>query len=361
MPCMLDDVIVTNVLESMPLGLMVIRPDGKISLVNEALTRILGHSRTEMLEKGWGEIFYDDQDNDAFNQTLIDVIVDKHLKHRREAPYVKPSGDLAQLAVTSSYLRGDQGELAGIVVLMEDVTEKHLLHQREKASLEEKNRLDQERARSLNLFAMSVAHQIRNPLMTIGGFGNLLAKKAGGKERDYLEVIIEQASRMERIVQSVSDFTSVPRPRCRRESLEPVWKACREALDRLAASRGRGIVWEFEMMGREAFFDPDLLKRVLDAGLINALEFSEARNLSIRVRAGDDGSRFHLEVEDDGPGIAAENLPYVFDPFFTTKADGIGMGLTLAKRIVEEHRGCIHVGCPFDRGTRLEIELPMQG
>jgi PAS domain S-box-containing protein len=218
----LKEIIVQNILESMSIGLLVIDGQGEIIATNDAVASSLGYTQEDLWGKGWAELFFVEENNEAFNQIIIDVITKQKIKMHQKVPYVKPSGERVQLAITSSYLR-DQERAVGMVVLIDDITELERLHENEKRTLEEMNRLQRERVESLNLFAMSVAHQIRNPLTSMGGFATRLFKSMNPQQPNpYLEPIMEGMDRLETIVRAVEEYTAVSRPEMAAVSLREV-------------------------------------------------------------------------------------------------------------------------------------------
>ena len=158
------------------MGLLVINPDGEIVTSNNAASNILGYACRMFEGKGWGDLFLEDSRNQAFNQVILDVIQEKKVNLHRRVPYVQPGGRTLQLSITGSFLRENE-QIAGIVLILHDVTELQLLHDREKQVLREKHRLEHERAEGLTRLAMAVAHQIRNPVMSIGGFAVRILSK----------------------------------------------------------------------------------------------------------------------------------------------------------------------------------------
>jgi PAS domain S-box-containing protein len=127
-------VILQNMLENLPVGLMVIDANGEIITINRAASEILGYSIGVFEGKGWADLFFEGPKNRDFNQIIIDIIWDKKVNLRRQVPYIRSDGKTLQLSITGSFLREENG-IAGIVVLMNDVTELHQAHENEKAVL----------------------------------------------------------------------------------------------------------------------------------------------------------------------------------------------------------------------------------
>jgi two-component system sensor histidine kinase HydH len=105
--------------------------------------------------------------------------------------------------------------------------------------------------------------------------------------------------------------------------------------------------------------DSDQIHQVLLNLLLNAVQAIEGPgSVKVQIVSGDDYAS--ITVADTGRGIAPEHLPNIFRPFFTTKGNGTGLGLSLARRIVEEHRGRIEVTSEIGKGTRFRVFLPLQ-
>jgi PAS domain S-box-containing protein len=353
-------VIVQNILESMPIGLIVIDPQGEIIATNAAVARSLGYAQEELRNKMWAELFFEREENEAFNQILVDVIMSRKINLHQKVPYVKPNGQQLQLSITSSFLR-DRQETIGIVMLIDDITELHRLHESEKKALEERTRLQQERVQSLNHFAMSVAHQIRNPLVSMGGFADRMLKNMDHRQpfMAYLESILSGIKRLEAIVLAVEDYTSISHRERTPTSLEEIVDQVRSDLDMKASALKKRINWTIQLQGKDVSLDYNRFVQALSALLLNALESFTSEEGSIEILAQKEDGPLMLEIIDSGAGIKEENQPFIFDPFFTTKAVGVGMGLCKAQRIIADEHGTIHIESKPDRGTKVNIMIPM--
>jgi len=357
----MKSIILHNILESIPVGLLVINPDGEIITSNEAASQILGYSCRMFEGKGWGDLFLEDSRNHAFNQVILDVIQEKKVNLHRKVSYAQPGGTTLQLSITGSFLNEDE-QIAGIVLILHDVTELQGLHDREKRVLQEKHRLEHERAEGLMRLAMAIAHQIRNPVMSIGGFAARILGKIdeNASIAPYLKNILSDAERLEAIVKVVSEYTQIRVAKRVKTTLANIFESEVFRLQGKAAEQRKRINWFLDFPAIEFAVDPALFRRAVYEILLNALEFQRRDEGSVRIFLARDESGLLLEIVDDGIGIPEQDLPYVFDPFFTTKAVGVGMGLCLVRRIVGEHGGDVRIDSPFGGGTKVIIKIPHQ-
>ncbi|MBF0481438.1 MAG: PAS domain S-box protein [Desulfovibrionaceae bacterium] len=353
----IEDLVVKNVLEGLPVGLLVIGHNGLINVVNPAAAEILGYPREELLDRGWGELFLVNDANHLFNQVFLDVIQKEKVGLNRDVPYETPGGGRMRLSVTSSFLRS--GDELAIVVLLHDVTEIYRMREREVAALMEKTRLQQETIGSLNNLALSVAHQIRNPAFAIGGFARRLSEllSRSGLESEYPGIIAEEARRLERIVTSVVRLASMPGATFARVFLPGAADAAAREAAALAAARGKRLAVNHAAAQEWAMADPALLAVCLGELFANSVDFALGGEVRIDLSARPNGDFLELAVADDGPGVRAAITHFLFDPFFTSKADGVGMGLTLARRIALEHGGDLRLDATAAAGARFVLRL----
>lgn len=334
-----------------------------IFLSNRRAAEILGYQNTALEGKGWAELFFAANPyldfNTDFNQTLVDVIYHKEVRLQRRVWYRSPSGEVRYLCVTASFLREGQ-EFAGIVVLIDDQTELFQLHQREKQNLERQRHLQEERSEGLDQLARAVAHQVRNPVVAIGGFAARLQRdyppQSAGHQ--YLRHIMDGATRLERMVQAVSDYTALTRAKLDRCDCRDLLTAVRARLDTEAAERGLGLAWEQSIEADWVEADPQLMRCALEELVRNALDFTRRGTARVHILLEQDVAGWVLMVRDEGPGISAKVLPFVFDPFFTTKAVGVGMGLTKVRRVAIEHGGEVKASSLTATGTEVRLHWP---
>lgn len=223
------------------------------------------------------------------------------------------------------------------------------------------------RIESLQKISSAVAHQLRNPTTIIGGLAGLLVKKPIMKQSylEYLDGIIEAALRIENITTAVKEYSSLHLGRLETTPVGDLLRAGVQSGVALALTLEKTPVWEVEPGPDhlEVFADPKLLRLALRELVANAVESLPDQGGVIRVAARwhpgqDGGGALEIVVTDTGRGIPEGELQYVLDPFYSTKPVGVGMGLTKANRIVQEHGGNIIVESVEGKGTTVRLFIP---
>ena len=221
--------------------------------------------------------------------------------------------------------------------------------------------------------AVGVAHEIRNPLGAIRGAVQLLARELGDDPRwhEYTDVLTKEVDRVNRIIESLLDLGRPVQLRRVPLNLHQLFE--RVALLHEEVARGRGIAFvrRYDPSLPPILGDEDRLLQVFHNLVTNAMDAMKQGGkltLSTRVSANPlygrmdvgTGPRTMVEaqVADEGSGIPADVRSRMFDPFFTTKDRGLGLGLALCHRIIEEHHGVIRVESTAGRGTAVTCFLP---
>ncbi|MCC6526289.1 MAG: hypothetical protein IT373_26820 [Polyangiaceae bacterium] len=211
---------------------------------------------------------------------------------------------------------------------------------------------------SLRLLATGLAHEIRNPLGAIRGFAQLTHEQSpDGEARERTAIML---SELDRVSERLEEFLAFARPREVRRQPVDLRRLCDEVATLLGPdAQAAGIELSVEAAPGEVVVegDPAQLKELLLNLALNAVEAChEGGRVRLRVRAGT--GEIALAVEDDGRGIASEDLPRVFEPYFTTRAHGSGLGLAISKRIAEGHGATLHIDSAPDRGTTATLLIP---
>jgi two-component system, NtrC family, sensor histidine kinase HydH len=224
-------------------------------------------------------------------------------------------------------------------------------YEQARRDLEHRRRLSQ-----LGEMSAVLAHEIRNPLASLKGNAQLLAERlpSDSRERKRADRVVAEATRLESLTTDLLDFArSGP---IRRDEVDPV------ELVRLAAEDARPGGVRIEAAGAPASWPVDVrrIRQALTNLLRNAIEASPP-DASPIARVVESDGQLVLQVRDFGPGVPQEDRERVFEPFYTTRATGTGLGLPVARRVIELHGGTLTVHAPEDGGALFEIVLPRNG
>jgi signal transduction histidine kinase len=222
-----------------------------------------------------------------------------------------------------------------------------------------------ERLAALGQLTAGLAHELRNPLATIKNSAEMLARQAGsGIAGELSGYIAQEVDRTSALVTRFLDFAR-PRPlRLERAELN-------EVLDRAIArfesehGNGAGRVSVFKNFSPDVppvRLDPSLMEHVISNLLANARQASPpgaAITVKTQLAKTGSGPAAEISVIDRGSGIAPQHLEMIFNPFFTTKPDGVGLGLAIVSKIVDEHGGKIAVETVPGEGSVFLVYLPL--
>ncbi len=274
------------------------------------------------------------------------------------------------LEIWASPLRDSTGHAAGLLVVLDDVTEaKRLAAEVERT----------EKLATIGEVAAKAAHEIKNPLASIRGLTQLLGLYCPVREQwnecpRYVGLIAGEVDRLTGITQSMLTLARPARPELAVGDLSAVVAETVALLSGKASAQGTTLGLASGSTGPAgvlAEFDAPQIRQVLLNLVENALDalsgpYGPPRGwrkvtVSLGYRRRDDRRYAFVQVRDNGPGIRAEDRPKVFTPFFTTKETGTGLGLAISKSIAEAHGGMIELRPARGRGCVFEVLLPASG
>jgi PAS domain S-box-containing protein len=228
----------------------------------------------------------------------------------------------------------------------------------------ERERIEMERWASLGMMVEEIAHQVRNPIVTIGGYSQRLLKTFSPppKGKSYLHQILREAKKLETMIQRLEEYILFPKPAFRRVKIEKVVETVLQAASEEAAEKG--VFFNLEtgaLQGKGDFFiDRDLVAKAIFYVLENSIEavtqipMGKKRSV-VKVSLFEEGGTIGISVSDRGEGIPKKNLDRIFEPFFSTRPNRVGLGLTFVKRVVEEQGGDIRVESRLKKGTTVTL------
>lgn len=214
---------------------------------------------------------------------------------------------------------------------------------------------------TLGELATGLAHEIRNPLAGIAGVVEIIGRDlpTTSPARAVVKEIRLEIAQINHILTDLLQTARPHPPEIRRSDLNTTVEHAVMLARQQVISKPIEIVLEKNLELPEVEHDGDQIHQVLLNLLLNSIQAIEGRG-RITVQIQSRGASAAIVVSDTGRGIPPEHLPNIFRPFYTTKGNGTGLGLSLARRIVEEHQGHIDVTSSVGQGTKFTVLLPVQ-
>jgi two-component system NtrC family sensor kinase len=341
-----------HLLESFPDLILVLDLKGQYTFVSARIGELLGFGPEHLLGKN-----VDDVENTSPELAALYRAVATGQSARTSCEYGSRhrDGSWRTMLGMASPLLDAEGKPAGVIISVRDVTiEKRL----------EQQIIQSERLAAMGQMIGGFAHELNNPLTSILGMAELLQEgDASEGAHKQIAILHQQARRAAEIVQNLQYFARPPVPGRSQVDLNELVQ--RTVQMQAYPLRKSNITVDFlpepAMPPVEA--DPNQLMQVFLNLLLNAEQaIRESREKgTIRVRIGRQPDSVWIVFQDDGPGIAPENLAHIFDPFFTTKRPGrgTGLGLSICKTVLREHGGNIEAASAPGGGAAFTITLPL--
>ncbi|OCA83292.1 PAS domain-containing sensor histidine kinase [Bacillus sp. FJAT-27225] len=260
-----------------------------------------------------------------------------------------PRGDMLYLEYNISAIHDEHGEIDSFLTVARNITDRV----RNETAIRNLDRLS-----IIGQLAAGVAHEIRNPLTSLKGFSKLLLNdNSKEKQEQYLEIVRNELDRIDMIV---NEFMSLAKPqaiRFERANLYPILDGTVNIIQPQALLHNVEIKTNYPAEDIALLCSPNQLKQVFVNFLKNSIEaMPNGGNITIKVeKTAPD--RVNILFRDEGSGIDPEIVRYLGTPFYTTKDKGIGLGLTVSNKIIQEHNGEMKISSQVGVGTDISLEL----
>lgn len=360
-----------SIIQSIGSGLITLDLEKRITSFNLAAEEILGWRADEVIGLDLEEVLPLEEVQRLLPQPEWPEAKDPSLLHR-EMEITRKDRKRIHIGYTVTSRRDNRNEHVGAIISFRDISQ---IKQMQAEVL----RMD--RLASLGVLASGIAHEIRNPLAGIKTVAQTLEEdlEEGDGKREYIARIIRQVNRMDELLRTLFSYARPQSPVRRPLQLQDIINEVKG----LMMQRFERANVRFEEIYAEDLplvqVDFHQTQQVFINLFLNAIDaMPEGGSLSVQARPapapslrGDRrGKRYQeaqrrgqfaeVRVRDTGEGIPRENMQAIFDPFFTTKPQGSGLGLSIVYRIIEEHRGHIHVESEPGKGTTFSLFLPVE-
>jgi len=346
-----ESIILKRAVENTNEAFVTIDQDHRVFIFNKAAETIFGYRRDEVIGRDLNIIMSPtcSRNHRQAVERYVKTRAPRRIGHETEILATRKNGETFPASISFSVTQ-IEGRLffTGIV---RDMTETRALQEKI---------LQSERLAALGKLVAEITHEIKNPLMMIGGFARQLGKIVRDEKGiEKLDIITAEVKRLEHLLSDLREFYLPRTVAAEKVNIKEI------LLEIFALVRD-----DFEKKGIRAQLDVDEnallvagqanpLKQVFLNLIKNSIEaMDNGGNLTIVAKAS--GDMLEITVTDEGSGISEKDRDKIFSPFFTTKSDGTGLGLCISKRIVEEHMGTFS---PLDagegKGATFKVSLPL--
>jgi len=351
-----------SIIQSMESGLLTLDLKGRITSLNQAGEKILEWSAREIAGKTLFSVFLEEE----ARILLSDSAGVAPLTLNQEARLTVKSGRQIFVGFNKTDWIDTTGEKVGMLISFREITQ---LKQMQSEVL----RMD--RLASLGVLASGIAHEIKNPLAGIKMMAQACEEEmdASDPRKEYLTRIVRQVNRLDDLLKTFFTFAKPRKPDRSLHALGDILEDVLQLIEKKLSYQDITLSLSIPDTLPRIPVDSQQMQQVFLNLMLNAIDaLPQGGDLSVwaaRDSVDDEerpalltdrtGSNFiRVAVSDTGPGIPGEILNHVFDPFFTTKSDGMGLGLSIVYRIIQEHQGEIRVTSESGKGTTFHIWLP---
>ncbi|MEJ2670971.1 MAG: ATP-binding protein [Deltaproteobacteria bacterium] len=340
-----------NLVQASMDGIIVNDMLGNVLIFNKGAGNILGYEPEEVIGKVKVYKFYPNKIAHEIKRLIYDPAHGgSGILENYETLARHKDGSLVPVWLSARLLHEDSREI-GIVGYFRDLRERQRL---------EMELLRNERLATLGKMVSLISHEIKNPLVTIGGFVGQLGRLPDLPEnvRHRLTLVHQEVQRLEKFLKDMSNFTSGAPPQKTKGDILVLIREVAELMD--SVFKDQCVEFHLHNLSHiPAFaFDPGQIRQVLLNLFKNALEaMPQGGELHVTTEAQADN--VILKITDSGCGIAPDQLRNLFRPFHTTKQGGSGLGLTICQGLISQHQGEINLNSEVDRGTTFTIRLPL--
>lgn len=372
---------------------ILVNPDGMITMTNQATLSLLGYSEKEIIDHPIQKILSISQDKQnelSSGETMGKRLLDEALANI-EGFMTPKEGEPIPISLRSSAIKDCPRVVSGIVLVARDLRPtKKLIADAARAEAERRKRrelqqaydelkqlqeqlIQSEKMACLGQIAAGVAHEINNPISGIMVYLHSLAKDLENDQFDRKQALTflndskHELTRCSKIIKRLLDFSRQSQPMLAPLNLDNILDESYSILDYRAKLQDIEMVYRIDSGLPRIEADSDQLKQVFLNLILNAIQaMPHGGHLAIHATEADDKEgrtkntkMVRIDVEDTGCGVAKENIDKLFTPFFTTKekGEGIGLGLAVAYGIIKRHGGDIRVKSSKGKGTTFSIFL----
>ena len=333
-------------------------PGLRITSCNAAIRDAFGYGEGELVDRPIAELFVDAQEIHALLDHRFLSLSDGY--HKELVLLRTKAAEPVSCRVEALLLADEQNMVVGYLLLLRRLEPTHAAVVSDRRGAEDPRSDQRERLAVMGEMAAQLAHEIRNPIVAVGATLESLAADTEGDDhattRGILSALAKETSRLDMLLKDYLSLAGRPTVSSHVVSVRKLLEEARGLLVGASRTGDRRIVVEPSPDAR-LLADGDSLVHALFNVLLNAIDASPPAG-EVRCRVSVDSSQVVLTAEDSGPG-PGPTPERCFEPFFTTKRNGTGLGLTVCRRLVEQHGGSVRLETRREGGCRTVVTLPL--
>jgi len=339
---------IETILREMDSGVIAADGDGRVFLYNRAAERMIGISRENVIDQDLGIL------PTIIAQGLRTAVEYKRARSGNRVNLPRPGQNSIPIACSTSALTSVAGQRGSAVAVINDLTVIEQL---------ENERQRTERLELMRVLTAGMAHEIRNPLVAIRTFAELLPTRIedGEFRSTFLETAIDEIEQIDRLI---GQLLSLSKPADATSEVIDVNGLCQSVVRSASAqaeARQISLTADLSELSVSPVGDGTRLHQAIVNLVNNALDAEpQGGRVEVSTEESDsaDGGRVLVRVYNAGSYIPPGKVDKIFKPFYTDKAEGTGLGLAICQTIIEEHSGTLEVHSEPDEGTEFVVELP---
>lgn len=345
-----------SIIQGISSGLIHIDREGKITFVNKASCEILRYSHTDLKGQNLSILFADENEG----KKIVDkMLTKKAVYESKETHLINSEGKIIPVGFSTTNL---DDEVKGQIFVFRNISQvSHLRKQIE--------RMD--RLATLGELSAGIAHEIRNPLAGMKTSAQVLEESfSPGDFRSQLVTrIVKEIDRSNELLKRFFNYAKPSKPKQDFYNIEMIIDGVYLLMAPRLKKKKITFRTEFSSESPQIFIDESQIEQVFLNMFINAVEaMKNGGEISIEtgvekhIKLAEDkqeGPALFIKIKDTGPGLSPENTEKIFNPFFTTKSDGVGLGLSISSRLVEENGGKIEVESIPEKGACFSVYFPI--
>jgi PAS domain S-box-containing protein len=336
--------------------------NARVSLFNRGAELIFGHMANDILSMRAAQLVAGNHGSEETPLFKIAQEVASEGRHQAEIELRKADGSTFMASVTITPILKTEGQMLGYLLIIRDLTSERL--GRERLRQMQERLAHNEKIAALGRMAAQVAHEVKNPLAGLRLYSLHLKSKLTEKltegEMALVDRIIDGINQLSDTAEQVLNFARPIKLTCHRVDLNRIISDSLALLEPQLNASKVDVKLNLDPRCADAMLDEASIRSALINLMLNSIQ-SMAKGGVLIVSTTASEKELQLSISDTGCGMTEEQMKNAFEPFYTTKSHGLGLGMSFASTVIERHGGMVSVESQVNKGTRIQIALPLEG